>query len=710
MSTLHPDSDDGKVRLCPEHLADLRASGLTDETIAASGVYTVIGGDAIRSILGTHLSMRTANKMGACLAFPYQDQRGNPMTFRNPNGAIRPFIRLKPLKPRDDKKKSGKSIKYESPIGAPCLAYIPPGTRSVLADPSVPLLITEGEKKSLAADQYGNRCIGLGGVWAWQVPRDKNKDGKGVGDRELIQDLSAVAWSGRRVFIVFDSDLADKPDVQWAEFHLADQLQSRGACVRIVRLPAGAGGAKVGLDDFLLANGSEAFARLVDTAVSPTRPKSAEDRPTIIIGTDEFRVNDEAIVALAEMPGLYQRAGNLVRCLKSEPNDSATVVRRDPGSPVIRLLPHPSLRELMTYAAYWVKLVEGKDGTLEIPAHPPDWSVSEIHARGAWPPIRRLEAVVDHPVILPGGSMLVTNGYDAGTGLMVCIPSGLVLSVSEAPNRDDVAAAVAVLNDVLSDFPFERPEHRSAWFAGLLSPLTWFAFSGPAPMLLIDANIRAAGKGLLADVLAFILTGRRFPVMSYTSDREEMRKRITSVAMEGEHMVLLDNLAGAIGNDVFDAALTTDRWKDRVLGVNKVYDGPLNVCWYATGNNVELRADTSRRCSHCRLQSDLERPELRSDLRYPELRAHVRANRGRLLSAALTIAKGWYTAGCPKHDLKPWGSFEGWSSVVREIVVFAGLRDPGEAREALQSSADRDAESVGAFIAALEQMDTNRRG
>src|SRR5262249_27707687 len=148
-----------------------------------------------------------------------------------------------------------------------------------------------------------------------------------------------------------------------------------------------------------------------------------------------------------------------------------------------------------------------------------------------------------------------------------------------------------------------------------------------------------------------------------------------------------------------------DRWKDRVLGVNRVYDGPLNVCWVATGNNVQLQADTARRCSHCRIETQVERPELQSGFKHPDLRKHVRANRGPLLSAALTILRGWYVAGCPQQGLKPWGSFEGWSGVVREAVVFAGLPDPGETRLALQTMADRDAQAVSLLIDALARMD-----
>jgi hypothetical protein len=105
-----------------------------------------------------------------------------------------------------------------------------------------------------------------------------------------------------------------------------------------------------------------------------------------------------------------------------------------------------------------------------------------------------------------------------------------------------------------------------------------------------------------------------------------------------------------------------------------------------------------------------ERPEMRAEFRYPDLRAFVRANRGRLLSAALTILLGWFAAGRPVHGLAPWGSFEGWSGVVREAVVFAGLPDPGETRLALQSAADSDALAMSALIDALQRMDPDRRG
>ena len=324
--------------------------------------------------------------------------------------------------------------------------------------------------------------------------------------------------------------------------------------------------------------------------------------------------------------------------------------------------------------------------------------------------VPRLEAVVTHRVLLPDGSLLAASGYHRPTGVLVCLPEHLRLTVPDAPTRADVAAAVALLADAVCDFPFERPEYRGAWLAGLLTPLAWFAFDGPAPFFLIDGNVRGVGKGLLADTIALPVLGRRFSAMTYTPDREELRKRITSVAAEGERMVLLDNLSGPIGNDQLDAALTADRWKDRLLGGNRVYDGPLNVVWYGTGNNCELRADTSRRTCHVRMESTDERPEDRGGFRHPRLRDHLRRHRDALLSAALTILRGWVVAGRPAEGPPPWGSYESWSEVVRTAVVWAGLPDPALTRVALQTAADRNAIAMASLLGCVLRRDPERRG
>jgi hypothetical protein len=139
-------------------------------------------------------------------------------------------------------------------------------------------------------------------------------------------------------------------------------------------------------------------------------------------------------------------------------------------------------------------------------------------------------------------------------------------------------------------------------------------------------------------------------------------------------------------------------------------EAPLYMTWYATGNNVAVAADTARRVCHVRLESPDERPEERQDFRHPNLLAWVGEDRARLLTAALTILRAYFAAGRPDQGLPAWGSFEGWSALVRSAVVWVGLPDPGETRLLLQAQADLAAESMTVILACWERLDPDRCG
>ena len=126
------------------------------------------------------------------------------------------------------------------------------------------------QKKALAGTQDGFPTLGLSGVWNWALKRPKDPTtGRGTGPRKLIDDLEKIHWQDRRVVIVFDSDLKEKPEVEWARWCLAQTLTGHGADVRVVDLPTDSEGAKCGLDDFLVAHGPAAFRLLLDAACRP---------------------------------------------------------------------------------------------------------------------------------------------------------------------------------------------------------------------------------------------------------------------------------------------------------------------------------------------------------------------------------------------------------------------------------------------------------
>jgi len=261
------------IRLRPHHLADLRRSGLSDETILLAEIRSSTYPPNVAKRLNWRGkdSLQAAADLGDCIAFPFLDADGNWL--------VPGYARYKPDHPRTTPKSDGttKTNKYESPRGEPNRLYIPPRTRSAITNPTIRLITTEGEKKSLAADQHGFACVGLVGVYGWQ----KKREGIGA-PRELIPDMQGIAWAGREVSIIFDSDIVSNPDVRTAQAHLADTLAANGAEVRSVILPTAADGSKVGLDDYLLTHTPAELQALIDAAeiiAKPEPPARPDKRP-----------------------------------------------------------------------------------------------------------------------------------------------------------------------------------------------------------------------------------------------------------------------------------------------------------------------------------------------------------------------------------------------------------------------------------------------
>lgn len=171
---------------------------------------------------------------------------------------------------------SRKARRYTQPPHTPPGVYWPPFTRwdLIAADPAVPLVVTEGEKKSAVATKMGLPTVGLGGVWSFRS--------KSLGVR-LLPELKTVSWEGRSVMIAYDSDAALNSDVCRAELALAEELVREGAMVKVVRLPELVEGEKCALDDYLVAEGVDRFVEL------------AEATEPFALGRELHKLNSEVI-------------------------------------------------------------------------------------------------------------------------------------------------------------------------------------------------------------------------------------------------------------------------------------------------------------------------------------------------------------------------------------------------------------------------------
>ena len=196
----------------PLHLADLRASGLSNETIRAAGVYSIRPCDIAHFF---DLRRGVPREIESALCFPYQ-------------GANFARIKLFPA--------LGK-MKYAQPPGTGARLYMPFSVRAG------EVTVAEGEKKTLAAHQAGFKAVGIGGVWNW------------LSEGEPIADLKLINWDGREVTIIPDSDVFGRANLLRAVYALGCELRILGASVLVGQIPQQAG-VKVGLDDFLVIGGN----------------------------------------------------------------------------------------------------------------------------------------------------------------------------------------------------------------------------------------------------------------------------------------------------------------------------------------------------------------------------------------------------------------------------------------------------------------------
>lgn len=451
----------------------------------------------------------------------------------------------------------------------------------------------------------------------------------------------------------------------------------------------------------------EAAARAVRGTMPRTTPSSNETAPAVAAppadatnvaartrpqifhnGRQLHEVVTEAIDALTEAnepPTIFVRAGQLVRLREDED-------RR----PIIEPLRTEHTRAALSEAADWWRSL--KDGGMTATSPPVDVAASVLAAR-TWP-MPALAGVVELPVLRHDGTFHVEHGYDPATRLYHWHHGEPYPEIPAEPTGEQVAAAVALIDELLCDFPWDTTADRANAWALLITPLVR-AVVGQVPMALIDAPEPGTGKGLLVKVCSIVTTGRSAALMAWPSSDEELEKKVTAMLMAGHTVVVFDNVEGMIRSATLAAVLTADTWQGRVLGRSEVTTVPNRATWAATGNNIDVGGDLARRCYRVRLDARQAQPWLRTGFRHPDLERWAEANRPALLGALCTIVRSWWVAGRPlATELPAMGGYSSWVRTVGGILDHAGVTGFLANLADFHASADREAGAWEAFLQA----------
>lgn len=437
-----------------------------------------------------------------------------------------------------------------------------------------------------------------------------------------------------------------------------------------------------------------------DGSALPPMSASDEKRPTILIVPPENVVANAARRALASVPGVYVRRGSLTHVYRPHPGKDGTRIIPH-GFTCIRNASAPWTRERLSEAAVWERSIKGKEEFERVRSLVPEW-VGAMILEDPGQLLPELRAVSTVPVFLSDGTVHATP-ETLREGVLYVGRSDFP-AVANHPTLQDAQAAARRLQELVVDFPWAKtpsPEtHRAAWVASLLTVVARYAFDGPSPWVLVEANNPGSGKGLLSHLTCLIATGVGAPVMHCPRDEAELMKSILPVLVDGTRFQINDEVHNNFGGPGWNAMVTATTYKGRILGTSQTVEVPNDTVWFCTGNNVSLAPETTRRCLPIRLEPMDEHPEDRDGFEIQDLLGYAREHQSELLRDALTILRAFHVAGRPESGLKPWGSFEGWTRLIRD-AVFWSIGVDCDCRRTLASVADMGQIVHAALIAEL---------
>ena len=422
-------------------------------------------------------------------------------------------------------------------------------------------------------------------------------------------------------------------------------------------------------------------ARL-QAAQKPPKPRpdlspSAKPIITLRTGETEQAVNElEALLNGSDRP-LYQRGGLIVSTgvAKMPTWDGKTVLTH-----MIEERGKFALLEDAEAVAQFEKF-DKKRGK-PVPCALPESLVLTLRERKSRLRLPLLAGVFNCPSISADGRLLDQPGYDPATGILYD-PGGVAFPhVPDFPTPAMTETALKRILRLIETFTFAGDDDRAVALSLIFTAVARRGLPF-APLHGLDAPVAGSGKSKIVDIACILATGHEAGVIAQGETREETEKRLSALLMRGDPIIAIDNCELPLEGALLNQALTQHWVELRILGFSKSITAQTTCVFAATGNNLVVKGDLTRRSVIGRLDPNCERPEL-LQFDYDPI-ADAKTNRGEIVAAILTVLRAWYIAGHPSPPDSLQG-FAAWSATVRGALVWLGVGDPVRTMDRLRQT------------------------
>lgn len=411
----------------------------------------------------------------------------------------------------------------------------------------------------------------------------------------------------------------------------------------------------------------------------------ARHKPVIrIVPGDIPGVLDAAERELATL-GFYRSGGRIASVTTDPITGDASVLPTSKGA----------LTTQLASAVRWERFNHSTGNY--IPCDPPERHVGLIYDGQSSRHLPLLTGLARQPYFRErGGDLVMTPGYDRESQRFgVFDPRHFALG---DPTVEGAREALAMLDDLLSEFPFAEATDRAAALAAIFTAVVRPSFAY-APAFHVQAPVFGSGKSFLCDLIGGFAGPAVNRKVSYPRTSEEATKVILALLRSSPAVVEFDDMdTDWIPHGVINRMLTAGHISDRLLGVSETVTVSTRTLFLGSGNNVGPVRDLLRRVLTIHLDPRCETPATQSYAGDPV--AAVRAERGAYVGAVLNVIEAWRVAGSPRADVESIATYGGeWADYCRHPLIWLGHPDPATAL-VQQIRKDPDGDILGALMQA----------
>jgi len=377
--------------------------------------------------------------------------------------------------------------------------------------------------------------------------------------------------------------------------------------------------------------------------------------------------------------GRYYQSGGLIVTVATNP---------ETGDPSVVPVNGPALTKVLSQCAAWERYNPKLGGF--VPCDPPARHIAILNDSQSYTHLPQLNGVARQPYFRETDGVLVTEaGYDKVSQRFGVFDARKF--VTHEPTLEAASTALALLNELLSEFSYDSPIDQSAALSAIFTAVTRASYAY-APAFHTKASTIGSGKSYQNELIGAFAKPGFTQKVSYPTTSEEATKSILSLLLPAPAVIEFDDMATDwIPHGIINRMLTAESITDRILGVSKTATVSTRTLFLSSGNNVGPVRDLLRRVITINIDHRCATPATKSYTGSPV--EAVRKDRGRYVAAVLTIILAWKAAGSPRADVENIATYGGaWADYCRHPLIWLGLADPATALlEQVKHDPDADA-------------------